>query len=67
MLDRVRLQVTLRTQWSKTADSVVVAGAIDPRFTGDREYPNNWRPINTGPNDVDHLALPRLTPSRCST
>ena len=55
VLDRVQLQETLRTQWSKTADSVVTAGTIDPRFTGDREYPNSWRPINPGPNNVDQL------------
>jgi hypothetical protein len=44
-LDKVRLQVTGRAVWSKTAESVVVAAEIDPRFRGDSEFPDEWRSL----------------------
>jgi hypothetical protein len=44
-LDRVRLKVTGRAVWSKTAESVVAAAEIDPRFRGDPEFPDEWRSI----------------------
>jgi hypothetical protein len=44
-LERVRLKATGRTAWSKTPESVVVAGEIDPRFRGDPEFPNQWQSL----------------------
>ncbi|MBX9580800.1 MAG: hypothetical protein K2X87_10875 [Gemmataceae bacterium] len=44
-LEKVRLKITGHAMWSKTADSVVAAAEIDPRFRGDPEFPNEWRPI----------------------
>ncbi|MBA4065047.1 MAG: hypothetical protein C0501_15300 [Isosphaera sp.] len=44
-LEKVRLRATGRSVWSRTADSAVVAGEIDPRFAGDPEFPNDWRSI----------------------
>lgn len=44
-LEKVRLQGVGRVVWSKTAESMVVAGVIDPRFTEDKEFPNRWRAI----------------------
>jgi hypothetical protein len=45
-LERVRLQVTGRAMWSRTAESVVAAAIIDPRFVNDPDYPNQWRSIS---------------------
>jgi hypothetical protein len=44
-IDKVRIRATGRAMWSRTADSVVVAVEIDPRFKGDKEFPNDWSPI----------------------
>jgi hypothetical protein len=48
VLDRVRLEVTGRAVWSKTGESVLVAARIDPRFVGDPEFPDQWRPLARG-------------------
>ena len=45
-LEKVRLKVTGHAMWSKTAESVVAAAEIDPRFRGDAELGNEWRSIN---------------------
>ena len=44
-LEKVRLKITGHAMWSKTAESVVAAAEIDPRFRADPEFPNEWRPI----------------------
>lgn len=44
-LEKVHLKATGRAVWSKTADSVLVAVEIDPRFRGDAEFPNQWQSI----------------------
>lgn len=44
-LEKVHLKATGRAVWSKTDDSVLVAGEIDPRFQNDPEYPNQWQSI----------------------
>lgn len=44
-LDRVRLTVTGQAVWSRTPESVLAAARIDPRFTGDAGFPNEWRPL----------------------
>lgn len=43
LMDRVLLSGTCATSWSRTTDSLLVAGHIDPRFSADREFPNEWR------------------------
>ena len=45
VLDRVRLSVTGRAVWTKTADSVIAAVHVDPRFRGDEQFPNRWRSL----------------------
>jgi hypothetical protein len=45
-LDRVQISATARSYWSRTADSVLVAVRLDPRFVGDREFPNSWRSLS---------------------
>lgn len=42
LLDRVRLTITGRSYWTKTDESVLAAVIADPRFHGDREFPNSW-------------------------
>jgi len=44
-LEKVHLKATGRVVWTRTDESVVVAGEIDPRFRGDAEYPNQWQSI----------------------
>jgi hypothetical protein len=44
-LDKVRLRATGHAMWSRTGESVVAVAQIDPRFNGDKEFPNEWSPI----------------------
>jgi hypothetical protein len=44
-LEKVHLKATGRVVWTRTNESVLVAGEIDPRFRGDAEYPDQWQPI----------------------
>lgn len=45
LLDKVRLQGTMESTKSRTADSNIVASFLDPHFANDPEYPNQWRPV----------------------
>lgn len=45
LLKRVEVHGTLHSRWSRTADSLVVAARLDPRFEADAEFPNLWRPL----------------------
>lgn len=45
-LEKVHLRATGHGFWSKTDDSVVVAGEIDPRFRDDPEFPNQWQSMS---------------------
>jgi hypothetical protein len=45
ILDRVELEQTGRSYWTQTADSLVFASEIDPRFNKDSEFPNRWRSV----------------------
>jgi hypothetical protein len=45
LLDKVEVAATGHSFWSETADSVVLAAEIDPRFTADKEFPNQWRSL----------------------
>ncbi len=45
-LEKVRLKLTGHAAWSKTADSVVAAAEVDPRFTSDAEFPNQWQSLS---------------------
>jgi hypothetical protein len=44
-LNKVRLELTGHAMWSRTADSVVAAAEVDPRFQTDKEFPNQWRSL----------------------
>jgi hypothetical protein len=45
-LEKVKLKATGRGFWSKTADSALISGEIDPRFRGDPQFPNQWQSID---------------------
>jgi hypothetical protein len=53
LFDRVALSVTQRGVLTRGENSVAVAQKIDPRFTNDREFPNQWRPIATEGEKVE--------------
>ena len=44
LLDKVSLSGAARSYLTRTEKSTLVALAIDERFTGDKEFPNQWRP-----------------------
>src|SRR5262245_6121557 len=44
-LGKVRLRGTSRAVVTRTADSVVGAAVLDPRFDGDTEFPNEWQSV----------------------
>lgn len=45
-LEKVHLKAAGRTMWTRTPESVVIAGEIDPRFAGDANFPNQWQSID---------------------
>jgi hypothetical protein len=45
-LEMVRLKATGRAFWSRTDESAVIAAEIDPRFKGDKEFPNQWQSLS---------------------
>ena len=45
LLDMVEVSATRYALLTKTADGIVLAGRIDPKFDKDAEYPNIWRAI----------------------
>jgi hypothetical protein len=45
VLDRVQMNVTLHAVTTRRADSILGAARVDPRFTGDPDFANLWRPI----------------------
>lgn len=45
-LEKVRLKATGHAYWSRTDESAVIAGEIDPRFRDDATYPNHWQSLS---------------------
>jgi hypothetical protein len=45
LLDRIHVESTDHAQGTKGNDSWVFASRTDPRFDGDKAYPNQWWPI----------------------
>lgn len=45
-LEKVRLRLTGHVMSSKTAESVLAAAEVDPRFTTDKQFPNVWQSIS---------------------
>jgi hypothetical protein len=59
LLDKVRLQGTMESTRSRTADSNIVASVLDPHFAGDAEYPNQWRLVTRDDDGRRHLGSPQ--------
>jgi hypothetical protein len=63
---RVRVEGTAHVVETVTNDSGTMAGIVDPRFTQDQKYPNQWQPIlrdqngriQKGPNGQPQLGPP---------
>lgn len=49
LIKKVEVQGTLHSYWSRTPDSIVIAGQLDPRFNDDKEFPNVWRAMDRAP------------------
>jgi hypothetical protein len=45
LLEQVRISATTRSVKTRTAESLVAASILDPRFADDPEFPNRWRSI----------------------
>jgi len=45
MLDRIRVEATDHTRATRAKDSWVFASRTDPRFDGDKRYPNGWSQV----------------------
>lgn len=53
LLNKVQLQATGRAFVTRSENSLVAAGIVDPRFHGDAEFPNQWQPLTR--DDVGQL------------
>jgi hypothetical protein len=45
LFERVELSATRYSVLTRGKGSILVAGRLDPRFLGDADYPNQWRPL----------------------
>ena len=46
LMDMVEVSATRYALLTKTADGIILAGRINPKFDKDQEYPNVWQVIN---------------------
>jgi hypothetical protein len=46
LFDRVQMSVTSQAMLTRSDDSAIVAGRLDPRFHEDRLLPNRWQPLS---------------------
>jgi hypothetical protein len=51
-LERVEIEATGHTYWTRTPDSMLAATEMDERFRNDAEFPNRWRSIEKGDGEV---------------
>jgi hypothetical protein len=59
LLNDVRLSATSHTLMTRAPGSLLFASRLDPRFAGDPDFPNQWRPVTR-----DDLGKPVLGPPR---
>ena len=55
LLNKVEVAATGRAIVTRQPESILAAGLVDPRFSGDDKYPNEWRPLTR--NDVGKLEV----------
>jgi hypothetical protein len=58
LLDKVRISSTTRSFWTRTDESIVAAAALDRRFLGDREFPNEWRLLDAAADGAAGSSAP---------
>ncbi len=59
LLDRIQLSSTNHSVLSRTPDSIVIAARLDERFSGDKDFPNQWRTMAKGPSGETVLGPPQ--------
>src|SRR5262249_51378710 len=50
LYDRLQLSETKHNMQTRSAESVVIASLLDPKFTDDLIFPNSWHAIHTESN-----------------
>ncbi|HEY2146495.1 MAG TPA: hypothetical protein VGH32_01070 [Pirellulales bacterium] len=55
LFNRVRICATMQAIQTRSADSLVLAAMLDPRFADDEQFPNCWRPISRDDNGRQHI------------
>ncbi len=55
LFNRVRICATMQATQTRSADSLVLAAMLDPRFADDEQLPNCWRPISRDDNGRQHI------------
>ena len=55
LFNRVRICATMQAIQTRSADSLVLAAMLDPRFAADEQFPNCWRPISRDDNGRQHI------------
>jgi hypothetical protein len=53
LCNRVRVSATMQAEQTRSAESITLAAAIDPRFADDKEFPNRWWSMTR--DDAGHL------------
>jgi hypothetical protein len=59
LLNKVRLRLTTQNLKSESADSILIASVVDPKFVNDPEYPNDWRPIAADESGRRQIGAPQ--------
>jgi hypothetical protein len=45
LFDRVQISATRFSAMTRSKESILAAGRLDPRFLDDKDFPNEWRPL----------------------
>ncbi len=59
VFDRVQLSGTGHVMQTQTAESVVVASLLSPKFADDAEFANRWAPIERNDSGVETVGKPQ--------
>ncbi len=58
VLEKVQLRGTNRTVLTAGDESVVMASRVEPAFTADKEFPNQWLPLERTPDGKSKVGAP---------
>lgn len=47
-INKVRIQAVMRSLWSETDESLLIASVVDDRFRNDPQFPNRWQSLDFG-------------------